>query len=369
MSHASRGREKRGQVWQVANSDDLWAIFLGSDRAGCQAENDRAAGLANLEAASDVRRVSDELDAVRHAAHVGAGTAWSLNALHDSPSEAVRRAAAKAQQTLMAQLRPPPVEPAPIDNWLFRKGYQIEERVKALAEMVAAAQPGDRRLRAWWSWGGLVLTAAVAGLIITGYWWVAVGGLALRVVVSLGLGAPSNLPFEGYTVDGKASDVVYRCIAGHVSDTVPLMALAWVLAVQGRTGLAALLVTAFTAMLIVTLLRVAALQVGVQVPRQVLERVLRTGSVVLALVCGELISRSAGSRATDAAWLAAFGPLAYAFGEAARTAMHLHHDKGSVGGLSTIQVTVVQADGEVGSLTNHVPRTPPVPVRLEGSTA
>jgi hypothetical protein len=322
-------------------------------------------GLNELIAIQPVAKLSAEIDEVLHLAVSGRRVLLKLNRLAQSPASAVRGAAETAQLQMYGMLSPPPVHQEEVSNLPFRIGRWIERALTnlrvGLGPVSAKPATSSGRFRTWWTWGGILASLLIALMVATQQWWIAVIVLLLRLGISLLVG-PSNLPYEGPTPDGKASVVVYRCLAGHLSDAIVLIGIASLFVNDSLAAQATLTVGAITAMLSASLLRVASLQVGVQVSRLTVERVVRAGSLLLALCLVAFVPSNPGLLV-----LAALGALSYAGIEVVRTVVRLRLAERTFGGLlPDVRLTVTSA-GELSSRTliNQVERPHNV-VELEG---
>jgi len=321
-----------------------------------------------------IDRASRELDSIAQAARDGIGAALALNELATSELDAVRRAAGSVQARMYGVLEPPPPCDDLVNLPLFRLGRWLDGKAEATRKSVGAQARGRiaRLPRLWcrltllWTWLGLALTVGIAAAIMTGLWWQATLLLVVRVTISVAVGAEPNLPYEGYTSDGNVAAVIYRCIAGHVSDTLPLLAIAWSLADQQHAMLAFMAVVSLMTMLTATLLRVASLQVGVQMIRLTLERVARTGTVFLGLLLSVVFSSVGFTHGSLWICLAVAGPLAYALGEVWRSVVRLADaGKKSGGRLPDIRLVVIgdAASRTLPYLVHREPETSSVGLR------
>lgn len=108
------------------------------------------------------------------------------------------------------------------------------------------------------------------------------------------------------------------CVVGHICDFSTLLAIAGCLMVGDRTawGVGVGLVVVFA--MFGTLLRVAAVQEGIVLRRLLLERVLRTGSLLLGLMLAALLQPTTPTASVPVIAIAAIGTGLYACGEVAR---------------------------------------------------
>lgn len=285
-----------------------------------------------------------------------------LDKIAHTGTPTARLQAQDAQARLSGLLTPPPPRyAAPVDTSAFRAGRRLEEVIVGARQGLAGLYPfhrPSRLVQSWWSWSGLAMTGLAALAMANSMWWLALFLLASRIFISALHGGPANLPYEGPTQNGTASSVVYRCLAGHLTDTVALVGVTFVLISHNHTGLAMLSVIATVSMLLASLLRVATLQVGVQQARLSLERVIRGGSMLVALGITAMVPEGVQFLA-----IAAGGALMYAIIETARSRGSLRAANEAFGDVVPKLRISMAIDGEAWQLLpNHIERTPEVPL-------
>lgn len=170
-----------------------------------------------------------------------------------------------------------------------------DDRARSLVETIA-----PRRALAKRSWTpiGVALAVATAICIVQHAFAAAVALVALRVVGSTLAGGP---PIKG-TITGRVTFVEHQslwdelraCLSSHLSDGVVLSAIAMSLAKDGSTAASAFAYTALSLGLFASLARVGSERSGAMVTRSVLERFIRTGSLLAGLVGAWLVPSGRG---------------------------------------------------------------------------
>lgn len=300
-----------------------------------------------------------ELDQVAEAARAAIGGALTLNRLANSPLGNVSQAAQTAQSTLRRMILPParrtkpsrtrrgpdraPAEHNPdlVPTALFSWGRRLDD---VLTEARGRAHRPESRLTRLlspvWSWLGLAVTGVAAALVMTQHWFLAAGVLAARVAVSRWIGDETNRSRNGRVQDPSSSTIMYRCVAAHLCDCIMLLAVIWVLLSVGASQWAVVGTVAIATMLLGTLSRVAALQVGVQIFRLTLERIFRTAAVLIALLLTGLWQPDVASASTPLLGVAFLGCLLFGLGELVRTQLRVRYAVHEYGATPAVSITV-----------------------------
>lgn len=246
-----------------------------------------------------------------------------LSNLSESRNPIIRERATAGFALAQRHFRPAEPQVDGVQHPLFRWGRSIDNWLSGRRRGLArhgSFSPTPAVSRAW-TFAGLVVTGIVAYCLASGNLGAAGLLMVLRQVLTVLLGGEGSLPLE-QTAPRTHRDVVYRCVATHLADAVMLMGVA-VAAYQAHSLLILLVaLSALVAMLCGTLLRVAALQVGVQVNRLHLERVVRVLPGAFALIVSYFVPQAA----PVALLIAAGGCLAYGVGEAVRSLVRISHD-------------------------------------------
>lgn len=332
-------------------------------RVGRAVPNARAEGMALAPTADSLEVTLGEIEDVITTFDEICTQIAILEGIARTGTPTARRRAQHAQARLSGLLAPPPPRPVlQVETPTFRLGRRIERGASRARQRLSQVRPfpaASRTLRSWWGWGGLVVTALAVLALAREGWLLALTLIAVRIGISVFLGGSANLPYEGPTRDGTASSVVYRCLAGHLTDAVALMGISFVLISSSHPTFGMFTVTATVAMLLASLLRVATLQVGVPQARLTLERVIRGGSMLLAVVAIAVFPS-----ATELLAIAACGALSYAGIETARTWGRLRAANEVFGTAVPKLRLSIAVDGETWELLpHHIERpsqTPPL---------
>ncbi|MDQ1684819.1 MAG: hypothetical protein QOC82_1556 [Frankiaceae bacterium] len=289
----------------------------------------------------DVLAAVVALDDVADTAEAVVGGVLDLKRHARSDYSSVRAAAETAMTVARESLHSTlAADPSYVDTGTFRCGRHVDDALLAARRVAQRRQPPAWFQRPWIV-TGVLITGCAAWLISQQHWLVAAGLVGARIAVSVRYGDEHNLPFEGRSSGTRASTIVYRCLAGHASDAVILIGVLWALLEAHRPLWAVATVASLAAMLLATLLRVAALQVGAQIYRLTAERVVRAGSLLIALVASAVAQPDLPAH--GALWLgvAIAGPLLYGFGETARVTRRLRQTDIAYGGtLPQVNITV-----------------------------
>src|SRR5579872_2548797 len=156
---------------------------------------------------------------------------------------------------------------------VFRWGRRLDNRLDGSRGALRLLHRPLGDLRRVWALAGLGLTVVAAVFVAYHFWLSALLVVALRVSVSTLLGSTYDLPFESSNaVVGRSTATLLRCLVSHVGDALILVGGAFAFVIANRPGYAMTMMSIVTVMLLATLCRVAALQVGVQLYRLVVER-------------------------------------------------------------------------------------------------
>lgn len=175
-----------------------------------------------------------------------------------------------------------------------------------------------------WTLAHACLTLAAAAVLITGSVRLAAALLALRVFVSLAHPVPGT---SADIVDSQACaapirdewQVAWRaCVIGHMCDLATLFAVAAYLMAHDRTAWGAAVGLVAVLEVCGTMLRVAAVQGGIVLRRLLLERVMRNGSLVIALVLASFLQPAVPTTGVPLIALVGVGAGIYAVGEITR---------------------------------------------------
>lgn len=293
---------------------------------------------------ADSRRdlVLRSIDEAISATKTGVLVAEQLEGLSRHSSESVRSVAVAGRATVQRILAPRPGDEndllmSPVfeggrklDDWFTDSRSTLHRPFRRIGRVM---QPS-------WVWIGLILTLAIGAMIIAGAWWGAVTLLVFRVLVSIAVGEASNLPYEGASQPGPASAIIYRCMAGHVSDLLLLGATAIALSLADQVAWAMATLFSALVMLLATLLRVSSLQVGVQIHRLTLERVVRVGGLAVGLLLVAVGINPWATLGFPTLALCALGCLLYGVCETIRVIRRLIHADKVYGRRMTICITV-----------------------------
>lgn len=262
----------------------------------------------------------------------------SLSGLSQSPDPVVRRRANEGFALAQREFRPAKQPPDLVEHVVFRWGRNIDS---LLGRWRKAIQPATASLvmsRAWTPIG-LLMTCAVAWALANGHLAMAGLILAVRQILTVRLGGWANLPFE-HAARRLDRDIVNRCVATHTADAVMLVGVA-IAGYQTQSILVLLVaLVSLVAMLTGTLLRLAALQVGVQISRLYLERVMRVWPAILALLGAFVVGSSWVVLAVSAS-----GPLVYGVGEICRSLIRIRHDLRGKDRVLVFTTSDLRADG------------------------
>jgi hypothetical protein len=191
------------------------------------------------------------------------------------------------------------------------------------ARRVLPAWAHTSRFRDIWALLHLLMSVAIAVLLIDSQWLWAFMVMALRVSGSLAWG-PSLYPME-HSVDQEPSTRrdsgvarVNRCLSGHVADGVVMGGITLALASAGRSGWALFIAAVLYASQMATINRLGSWQCGALLDRLRAERIFRNGSVLIALA-GTAAQRGIPASGVPVIVIAGAGFLAYALLEVLRS--------------------------------------------------
>jgi hypothetical protein len=179
-----------------------------------------------------------------------------------------------------------------------------------------------------WTVTAVALSVVVSVCVLMGEFGLAAAVLGVRVAAAAVVGKEHDLPFESSRSRSDTGlSTITRCMAGHLTDAVVLLSSAWALMAAQRTTWGAVVMLSTVIMFIATLFRVAALQVGVQLYRLLLERVMRAGGMLVGFVCAAIFQPSVPTNTFPLLALVTAGPLVFAAGEMYRTITRIReHD-------------------------------------------
>jgi hypothetical protein len=202
----------------------------------------------------------------------------------------------------------------------YRLGRMVEDRLVGVFDPLVIRRVAHSSFARRWTLlracNGLITSI----LVVTGLFIPAAVTLALRLAVSIVTGSSWSLPAEDPRSGPGGPQRIFACLAGHFSDTVILGAVALALFAHQRMVWGALVLGAIVVQLLATVLRVSVIQVGVVLLRLRLERVMRAGSMLVALGLAGILRRHGGEEpGAVLALLVAVPAFAYAFVEVLRT--------------------------------------------------
>lgn len=177
------------------------------------------------------------------------------------------------------------VSPLPRTYTWVKSLYQFGGKVEGTLEKTALSLRREGIRSSWlalnWTPIRIILSAGVATLIITGHFGWAFLVLTARMAGSLLTGASWAFPAERR---GTYTGIhTWECWTGHLCDAIVLSSIAEAAARAGRLNAACFLIAGLVVQLLATLARVAALQHGLQLLRLRLERVVRSGGTIIAV--------------------------------------------------------------------------------------
>lgn len=297
--------------------------------------------------AAHVRPVSDLEVRAAELASQATQAIDELNRIAGSDDKQTRNAAVAA--LAQAQLGiSPPKEVFVVQDRTFSLGRLVDDRLSEQKERARNHRISRRSDRLTWTYVGLLLSALAGALVtVESLWWAPAVIVGLRQFLTLGLGGDGTLPFEGPT-SGTGARAIYRCWATHLSDVLVLFGFVAVGAFNAWP-VALIAVASIIAVLFGVILRTSALQLGIQVNRLTLERVVRPWPPVLALVIAILVP--AHSSLVLALGLL-LGPFSYGLGEQVRSAIRINRelrgkDGRPIGRTVTLSSKDTYADGSI----------------------
>jgi hypothetical protein len=223
---------------------------------------------------------------------------------------------------------------------------RVDRLIEEFRTKVGILSRADASVRRSWTGLGLVLTLAGCVALVTGHPLTALATIGARLIVSLAFGSPMNLPFEGVHRRGESGlGVVVRCVAGHSADALMLLAVSWVLLDAHRPLWAIACLATSNLMLLATLARVASLQVGQQLFRLHLERLMRNAPLVLGLTAAVALQPNIPERGVPLVATTAVGSFAFALIEFARVMQRLRMEPRDGRGANRVVMTVLDSSG------------------------
>jgi len=266
----------------------------------------------------------------------------------DSTNDSVKRMAEAAMAAVASATRLPRYAgpPKPRHGAFILTGVRrYEAWIASVQQRVAVLQGVGDRIETHWVMVWLALTGMTC-IAITNQWWAVAAGVVLfRVGASTLLGRTHNLPLEtrSFRKDNGLL-IVTRCLTAHLGDVAVMLTIAWTLTLNARPRWAALFVCTAMFMLLATLYRVAALQVGVQIIRPRSERLFRVGALVAALLLAGVHQPAIPARTYPLLGIAAAGALLYALLEAAAVTWFIVDNERHAAEMESVRVTVVRED-------------------------
>lgn len=246
----------------------------------------------------------------------------------------------------------PPLDVHYVDTRVFSMGRKLDDAIQRLRRIVGAKRAHVSHF--WssiWTFLGIAASVLLAVTIANPQWGALLAPviLLLRQVLTTLIGGENTLPFEGPR-RGSPSAAIYRCWATHFSDVVMLAGFV-ALGLSTSRLVSWFSVAALAATLLGVIARSSALQVGIQVNRLNLERVLRPWPPVLFAALAALLP-------TASTWLLcmglAAGPILYGIGEVLRTTIRISDElKGKRERSVTLSSCDILADGTLA----HASRT------------
>mgnify|MGYP001124981030 FL=1 len=210
-----------------------------------------------------------------------------LSVLTRHPDEDVRRQAMAGLAEVHDAFQPR-TDPDRVETRLFTLGRRIDD---FLSDLRAGAPrfPVPPIVEMIWIPGGLLTTIGVGALLLTGHPIIAGMLLLGRLLTTIFIGGPGTLPFEGIErnlegVERMATPLaLLRCHVTHAVDTLMIGVFVVYAYMHGSVVGMAFGVVAIVTLLFGTMARMSVLQLGVQVTRLTLERVVRVGPMIVAL--------------------------------------------------------------------------------------
>jgi len=242
-----------------------------------------------------------------------------LNYIAGSEDQALRNAAVDALKHVYRSVNPPS-EPFLVGGRVFSMGRKLDDLIGTWKKRLgASAKPAPSVSRVW-TVTGLGVSAVAALMILFPMLWPLVPAVVLiRQLLTVRLGGNGTLPFEGLGGSVVSREAVYRCWATHLSDAILLMGFVG-FGLSGSAPVALIAAVSVLAAMLGVILRLSAHQLGIQVVRLHLERLMRVWPPLIALVIAALVP----SQASLAICLGlVFGPLAYGIGEQLRAIIRI----------------------------------------------
>lgn len=299
----------------------------------------------------DGRRVSSKrTTAAEQSVEELAGQAIAACLALSQQSTSVDEVAAQAAQIALKRVRDamyPPKEIHVVDGPVFSLGRRVDDVLAQVRRRLLGSRPDiPRTVSVVWTYVGLILSALI-GLVIAdprGSTVLPLLLLATRQVLTAGLGGEGTLPFEGPTKD-TSSDGIFRCWATHFSDILVLGGFLGLGLTSSDPLLVWLAAAAVAASMLGVVARTSAVQVGIQVNRLHLERLMRPWPPILL---GGLATIIGGNVVQLMCIGLALGPIAYGAGEVLRTAIRIASElRGKVGRSVTLSSEDILDDGSI----------------------
>lgn len=282
---------------------------------------------------------TSDIEAATISARQAVSASLDLERFAASDIDSVKRVANVGRIAAQKALQPQPGDENDLtEGFWFKSGRNVDDWFSAipsiLSRKVRWASPTVRRV---WTPVGVMLSVVAAVFVVLQMWWGATLLVLLRILISSVIGGQMSVSLDSQPSTGHGSTVVYRCLAAHATDAVVLTAIAWALLETGNPVPSFLVLAAVAWMLMGTLMRVAALQVGVRVHRLTLERVVRSTSII-----GALAAQAAYPTVAIADWpllsAAGLGCAIYALGECLRTVWRLHKADIEFGSVPSVSI-------------------------------
>lgn len=284
-----------------------------------------------------------------------------LNYIAGSENQALRNAAVDALKHVYRSVNPPSA-PFIVGGHVFSMGRQLDDHLSSWKKRFEASDKPAVSVSRVWTAVGLGVTAVAALMILLPVLWPLVPiVILLRQLLTARLGGNGTLPFEGLGGSVVSRAAVYRCWATHLSDSILLIGFLG-FGLFNSAAVALLAAISILAIMLGIVLRLSALQLGIQIVRLNLERMMRVWPPLVALFIATLVP----SHVTLVICLGlVFGPLAYGIGEQLRALIRITRE---LSGRDSREVIVVVAgtdsrrqDPVIKVWTREIPPSPVKP--------
>ena len=288
----------------------------------------------------DAAHVLANFDAASSAIHRLASSSRSCDDQSSDPSLALLRGLRKQLTILVVRPEPPA---SPINTTVSTWSGRVGEALLRLHRWIAPYRVQNSRVLWTWTWLSLGLAAAVGYAATHNRFGISLAALSLRVVGSLFAGTVRfDKRSQNPVIVENARSCVERCVASHLGDVISLLGVSWALVLANRAVWAVAVAGAAVLTNTGTLMRVAAVHVGVIVHRKGAERVARRGSMFIGLICAAFVQRGIPTTGVPLLAVAAVGPTLYALIE-----MYVTHQRLGVAndGERTVTMEIDDANG------------------------